>query len=163
CIVDVIAETGDVRRAKVACRDPAKAWACDLLARAPVDLRPPHLIRVVLETKRSILIERVPEQSLVAYAQSAEHLRALVELAPPLLARGELLGIFILAASLPSRPFGAADVRFAEELARVAALSIENARLDGAARAAVQAREDVLGVVGHDLRNLVGTVLLHAS
>ena len=48
------------------------------------------------------------------------------------------------------------DLRLAEELAQRAALAVENARLYRAAQRAIQARDDVLGIVAHDLRNPLG-------
>ena len=79
-------------------------------------------------------------------------------MAVPLIARGKLLGAFALLSS--SQPFDAADVHLAQEIARRAAIAVENARLYRAAQRAVQARDDVLGVVVHDLRNPLGTILM---
>ena len=44
-----------------------------------------------------------------------------------------------------------------------AALSIENARLYRAANRAVQVRDDVLGIVAHDLRNPLNSIVLQAA
>jgi signal transduction histidine kinase len=56
-----------------------------------------------------------------------------------------------------------ADLQLAEELARRAAVSVENARLYHAARRATQARDDVLVIVAHDLRNPLNTILVQAN
>jgi signal transduction histidine kinase len=42
-------------------------------------------------------------------------------------------------------------------------LLIENARLHRTAQQAIRARDDVLGIVAHDLRNPLGTIVLEAS
>jgi signal transduction histidine kinase len=76
----------------------------------------------------------------------------------PLLARSRLLGALVLASSHPSRRYRPQDFRLAQELAHRAALAIENARLYQAAQRAIQAREEVLSIVAHDLRNPI-----HAS
>ncbi len=55
------------------------------------------------------------------------------------------------------------DLRLAEELADRASLWIDNARLYFVAQGAIRARDDVLGVVAHDLRNPLNTVALCAS
>jgi signal transduction histidine kinase len=81
----------------------------------------------------------------------------------PLLAHGQLIGAFALVASSGSRRFDLADLRLAQELARRAALAIESARLYAAARRAIQARDDVLGVVAHDLRNPLNAIHLQAE
>jgi signal transduction histidine kinase len=47
-----------------------------------------------------------------------------------------------------------------EELARRASQAIESARLYHAAQQATRARDEMLGVVAHDLRNPLGTVIL---
>jgi signal transduction histidine kinase len=83
-------------------------------------------------------------------------------IAVPLLAHGKLVGVIVLLSSSPGRLYRAADVRLAEELARRAAFAIENARLFGEAQRAVKAREDVLAIVSHDLKNPVATIRLVA-
>jgi signal transduction histidine kinase len=57
----------------------------------------------------------------------------------------------------------AADVRLAEEIGRRAALALENAQLYRAAQHAKQVRDEVLGIVAHDLRNPLGNVLMQAE
>jgi signal transduction histidine kinase len=80
----------------------------------------------------------------------------------PLLVRGRLLGAMALVASRAARRYDQNDLRLSEELATRAALSIENARLYRAAQRATQARDDVMGMVAHDLRNPLGVILMQA-
>jgi PAS domain S-box-containing protein len=168
CIVDVV-EDDRVVRLRVASRDPAKAWISEALTRVQLDRSRPYLLRSVLETRRSVLLQRPTAEELASLSQSEEHLRALrgadigSMVAVPLLAHGKVLGAIAFVASTGSRVYGTADVRLAEELAHRAALSIENARLYRAARRATQARDDVLGIVAHDLRNPLHTILLEAA
>ena len=54
--------------------------------------------------------------------------------------------------------FDGDDLGFAEHLARLAALSLDNARLHDTVRAGLRARDELLGVVSHDLRNPVAAV-----
>ena len=63
----------------------------------------------------------------------------------------------------PSREYGPADIPLAKEIAHRAALAIENARLYREAGRALEARDDILGVVAHDLRNPLGTILMQAA
>jgi signal transduction histidine kinase len=48
----------------------------------------------------------------------------------------------------------------AEELARRAGLAVENARLFREAQAATGARDEMLGIVAHDLRNPLNTIMM---
>jgi signal transduction histidine kinase len=76
--------------------------------------------------------------------------------------RGEILGrVTVLAdATAASEP---ADTELADDLARRAAIALENARLHDRARRALQARDDTLGVVAHDLYNPVNAVRMLAG
>lgn len=169
CIVDIIEDDASVRRLNVASRDPRKANVCDVLKRRPIDRNRPYLLREVLAHGQSVLMERPSPETIAAFSQNEEHLQALKALdirsliGVPLIARGRLLGAIALVSSAPDRTFGPADVRLAEELARRAALSIDNARLYREARMAARARDEVLGIVAHDLRNPLNAILLQTQ
>lgn len=169
CIVDIADEPGEIRRIEVATRDPLLANACSRLKEWPLDRSRPHLSRAALETKHSQLIPQVSDQWLQSLAQDDEHLEILRTLAPrsvvsvPLLGRDMVFGVLVLISSRTRRTYDAIDVRFAEELGRRAASSIENARLYRRAQQAIKARDDVLAIVAHDLRNPLATVRLQAQ
>jgi len=74
----------------------------------------------------------------------------------PLVARGQLLGVMALYRQQGS--YGNNDLFLAEELARRAALAVDNARLYDQVNAGIQARDDMIGIVSHDLRNPVNAV-----
>jgi PAS domain S-box-containing protein len=74
----------------------------------------------------------------------------------PLVARGQLLGVMALYRENGS--YQNNDLFLAEELARRAALAIDNARLYDQVNAGIQARDDMIGIVSHDLRNPVNAV-----
>jgi signal transduction histidine kinase len=75
-------------------------------------------------------------------------------MAVPLLVKGALVGAITLAAS-PSRRYTPDDLDLAEELARRAALSVENARLFRGAKEALQARDEFLSIAAHEIRGPV--------
>jgi len=75
-----------------------------------------------------------------------------------LVARGEAIGTLTLMAVDAARRYDASDVLLAENFAGRAALAIDNARLYGDAQRATRARDDVLGVVSHDLRNPLSAI-----
>jgi PAS domain S-box-containing protein len=168
CIVDVIGEDCRIRRLKVISRDLSKAWVCGLFAQVPFDRSYPYLVRSVVESQRPVLIDSITPDAIVSFSENAEDLRALRAadfqsvVAVPLLAHGKLVGVIALVSSSPSRRYGPADIRMAEELALRAALTIENARLFGEARRAVKTRENVLAIVSHDLKNPLSTINLVA-
>lgn len=169
CIIDVIAEDGRVIRQAVTCRDPRKKEVCDVLSTVSLDRSRPHLMQAVLSEQRPVLIKNPSDAHIASLAQGEEHLAALRAaeirsmVGVPLVARGGLLGAMALLSSSSSHLYDTADVRLAEELARRAALAIENARLYRAAQQATRTRDDVLGVVAHDLRNPLQGILIRAS
>jgi PAS domain S-box-containing protein len=168
CIVYIVDDDGEVRRVKAVARSPSQEWICEVLMQRPIARRA-HAIWSELEAHRSVLLERVSPELIASLAQDEVHLRALRAMDPrssvvvPLLARGKLVGAMVFVSLAPSRAYAPADVRFAERIGERAALAIENARLYAEARRAIKARDDVLGVVAHDLRNPLGSILLQAE
>jgi signal transduction histidine kinase len=71
----------------------------------------------------------------------------------PMRARGRTLGVLTLAATAPARGFRAEDLRLAEDVARSAAVALDNARLFGLARAETRCREQALAAVSHEMRS----------
>ncbi len=167
CVIDMLEPDERMRRLTVAHADPAMAPVCERLAALSLERR--HtLASSAIETKRPQRIDDMGPELWAAVAQDAEHLAILRELnlrsaiVVPLLSHGEVLGAFVSASRRPGR-YDAHDVDFATELARRAASAIENARLYESARRATQARDEVLGVVAHDVRAPLSTVHLAAT
>ena len=77
--------------------------------------------------------------------------------------RDQLLGALVVASCRPERRYSAADLRLLEEVGRRAALALENARLYRIAERAIEARDDMLGIVAHDLRNPLDTIRMQAT
>jgi signal transduction histidine kinase len=84
-------------------------------------------------------------------------------IAVPLVARGESLGALYLFVASSRQSYGDEDRDVAADLARRAALAVDNARLYQQAQQATRARDDVLGIVSHDLRNPLHTIQLSSS
>ena len=81
----------------------------------------------------------------------------------PLHLRGQSVGALVLAVLGEGRRYGPSDLRFAQELARRASIAIDNVRLLAEAQESVRAREDLLAIVSHDLRNPLGVVLASSA
>jgi len=80
----------------------------------------------------------------------------------PLVVRGRTLGSMTLLATGGRRRWDEADVALAEDLGQRAGFAIENARLYLTAQQAAQARDEILGVVSHDLRNPLSAISMCA-
>jgi PAS domain S-box-containing protein len=165
CIVDLFDGDGGVRTAS-AHVDPGKAARLrELRDRYPVDpaaLRGPFAAAVA--ERKSKVVGDLSDDVRTAMAQDPAH-RALLDglefrsaLYVPLLQDGQALGMMTFASATHRNV--ADDVPSVEELARRAALAVENARLYEAARQATRGRDEVLAVVSHDMRNPLHTILL---
>ncbi|MFL5381796.1 MAG: GAF domain-containing protein [Longimicrobiaceae bacterium] len=123
----------------------------------------------VLRTGKSLLVREIDRAWIDRLERAAEHTEVVHALAPrslvvaPLRSRGAVLGTLSFVRGEGRPPFDEADCDLAEELGRRAALAVENARLYDAARSATRARDEMLGVVSHDLRNPIHTVHMSAS
>lgn len=168
CAIDVRADGGSLQRLVSAHQDPSRSARLQELHPESAS-GPEHGTMHVLRTGQSELIGRVSEDTLAEIATDAEAARQLRELGirsilwVPLPAGGQVLGVLTLALAGEDDPYDLRDVALAEELARRAAVAIDNARLYSASQSAIRARDEVLGVVSHDLRNPLGTIATTAD
>lgn len=166
CMIDLLGQDG-IERLTCAHAAPEKAWLAEALANVHIDRTTPHPICVALSERRPYLCSDVGEGDLRRIAQSPHHLELLHALAPrslialPLFVRDELLGAMLLWSTRP-RHYDEQTLPFAEELGRRMGLALENARLYRALEQAIRARDDVLGIVAHDLRSPLGAIQMAA-
>ena len=147
CIVDVLDEAGEVRRVAVAHPDPEKQEVARTLHRQ-YPPRAGDLIGAprVIRTGRPEMVFDVPDDALASSAHDQAHLQLLRSLGVrayvivPMVARGRVLGAMTFVTAETGRRFGDIDVVMAEDLARRAAMAVDNARLH---RESVEAREAV--------------------
>jgi signal transduction histidine kinase len=122
-------------------------------------------LATVLETGEAVLIENV-EQDWRGGAGVLDRIRSLAGrslMIVPLLVGDEMLGVLTFGSTRTDRFYHAQDLTLARELARSASLAMDNARLYRKAEQAIAARDVILGVVSHDLRNPVNRVRLAAE
>ena len=169
CIVDIVEADGSLRRVDVTHADPAMAPVASVLRDLSNEKRVSALTRRAVDTGLPVVIEHVDDDVLRELAPTPEHFTALRALqsraviAVPLVARANTLGAVAFVATNPARHYGDEDRTLAVELARRAALAMDNARLYTAAQAATRARDDVLAIVSHDLRNPIHTISMSAA
>jgi signal transduction histidine kinase len=119
----------------------------------------------VIETGESLLIEDV-ERDWSGGASTLERIRRLDGrslMIVPLTGGDGTLGVLTFGSTRTDRFYHSTDLSLARELARSAGLALDNARLYRRAELAIAARDEVLGIVSHDLRNPVNRVRLAAE
>jgi predicted ATPase/signal transduction histidine kinase/tRNA A-37 threonylcarbamoyl transferase component Bud32 len=158
CVIDVVAD-GAIRRLAWAHSDPTKEPLLEQLQqRFPPRLDGPIPTAQAIRSGKPILASEVPDALLRDECESDEHaalIRALgtqTGLAVPLLVRGRAIGALSLGSAKPGRPFGQTDLELVQELARRAAISIDNARHYRESQEAVGLRDEFLTVASHELR-----------
>ncbi|RKH89219.1 PAS domain S-box protein [Corallococcus sp. AB045] len=168
CVVACLDANGRIQRVEHTAADAgteARLRALDA-EYGPELLLPAALIASVRRTGRPVLLPEAPPGMLDAATLDAGHREQLRQLAPrsalilPLRSRERNLGVILLATSSAGRRYGAREQAQAEELARRAALAIENAGLYERAEQAIRMREEVLRIVAHDLRTPLNVIQL---
>jgi signal transduction histidine kinase len=159
-VVDIAeAEGGGLRRVAVAHRNPEdEALYAPTLGTVRREV-PEALVRIMQAAEPALVGSASGLYSYITGESDGDN-RTLVFL--PLVSRGQTIGI-AAAISAENRPFKLEDLPLFAELARRASLSIDNARLYLESQQAVRAREEVLAIVSHDLRNPLSAVSLGAS
>ncbi len=168
CIVDVLEEDGSVKRVEAAFANPNREThlKAELMRVAPRPNADTPQARVLASGEP---IHLPAAESVESVATDHEYgrvmrmigLRSL--LVVPLASRGRVLGTLTLAFCESERRYSPSDLAFAGEVARRVALALDNAQLYRCMQQAVQARERLLAVVSHDLRNPLTAILMMAS
>ena len=148
CVVDILAEDGSLERLAVAHSNPKKVvLAYELQERYPPDPDAPRGVHHVLRTGEPEMMEEIPEQMLDEATRDEEQRQMLNELGlrsyvvVPLVARGRTLGAISLITAESGRRYGETDLKLAQELARRAALAVDNAWLYEAAHKEIAERQ----------------------
>jgi len=137
CTIDIVSPEGEIERLAVAHQDPEKVrWAYELQDRYPPDPDAPTGVPHVLRTGEPEFFPTLPEELLDQAIGDDEELRRIIDelglkstICVPLTARGRTLGAVTLIAAETHPPYTAADLELAIELARRAAVAVDNARL----------------------------------
>ncbi|HVL15219.1 MAG TPA: PAS domain-containing protein [Gemmata sp.] len=131
-----LTEHGELRRLAVAHVDPEKvAWAREVALRYPPRLDDSHGVGAVIRSGEPVLAAELTDAILATAARDEQHLAMLRQVGMrsamivPLGARARTLGAMTFVAAESGRRYTPDDLAVAVELARRAALAVDNARL----------------------------------
>jgi PAS domain S-box-containing protein len=166
CIVDVLEPDGTLRRIDVAhpdirAIDPVRER---LATRAPGD-GGPQLINGVIQTGVSRVVVNASREQAADLVEADLAYRVLGRsmICAPLNARGQTLGTITVISASNAAGYFPADVTLVEELARRAALAVDNARLYEAALHASEAKSEFLAMMSHELRTPLNAIMGYAD
>jgi PAS domain S-box-containing protein len=149
CVVHLVREDGSISQLAVAHVDPERvAWARWLQEQYPADLDNNQGVVRVARTGLPEIFPEITDEMLVAAARDPEHLAILrlvgftSAMVIPMIARERSVGVITFVAAESRYHYDERDLELKQELARRAALAVDNARLYDAERAArLQAEE----------------------
>jgi signal transduction histidine kinase/GAF domain-containing protein len=149
CAIDMVGEEGEIVRLAVAHQDPEKVrWAYELQERYPPKPDQPHGVPQVLRSGEAEFFAEIPDEVLEEAIGGDDELREIVDqlglrstICVPLATRGRTLGALTLIAAETHATYTDADLQLAQELARRAAVAVDNARLYGEAEKGANAAQ----------------------
>jgi PAS domain S-box-containing protein len=135
CVIDLRDEDGAIRDVAVAAAEQEIARELERLrTRYPLDPSGEHPVAHVIADGQPVLLARMTDTLLNSFAQGSEHARFMIDhgyhsaIVAPLLARERTLGALSVLRLGEGSPYGEQEMQLVCELARRAALAIDNAR-----------------------------------
>ncbi|HMI84519.1 MAG TPA: ATP-binding protein [Polyangiaceae bacterium] len=162
--IDEVREDGRIERIVVATADAGGQDLADQLRHFALASDPQTPQAEVLRTGKSVLHEdfQIFAHDLTRPPRLEDHgVPALMTV--PLSARGRQLGVLTFVRGKSGHRYSQTDLALAEEIGRRAAIAMDNARLYEKAQRANEARENLLAMVSHDLRNPLTAIVMNSS
>ncbi len=151
CVIDLRDGEGAISELAAASADPELARHLEgLRSQFPLDPGGAHPVARVIRSGEAQLLPEMSRQSLHSFAQGSEHARFMIAngyrsaIVAPLTARGRTLGALSTLRIGGSQPYEHEDFELVCELARRAALAIDNAQLFRDVQSVEQRLEAVL-------------------
>ena len=136
CVIDLRGDDGAITEVAVAAADEEVARGLrEMRANHPIHPDSAHPVAKVLRSGDPELLAALSAEDLRDYAQGSDHERFMLQahyrsaVVAPLAARGRTLGTLSVIRLDSDEPYGQVDLDLVAELARRAALAIDNARL----------------------------------
>ncbi|HEX5415313.1 MAG TPA: PAS domain S-box protein, partial [Chloroflexota bacterium] len=160
CVAYIAVDDGSSPRLTVAHADPAvEAQLRAFLDRFPLSTSSAPELDRLLRSEEAVFQSEVTDADIAAYVVDQDDFAAYLRriglrsaMFVPMTARLQVLGALIFVSGGAERRYTEEDLTLAKDLARRAALAVDNARLYRQAKDAVLARDIVLASVSHDLR-----------
>lgn len=170
CIVYAQQPAGTIERVAVIHRDPeVEAQLQALNARDSIDPAGPNPVATVPRTGKPdvvlalSIVDAQARTDSTQQRQATDILRPQAYIVMPLIARGHTLGAISFVMAESGRAYTEDDVTFIEEIARRAALALDNAQLYQQAQNALRVREQFLSVAAHELKTPLTTLIGQAQ
>ncbi len=169
CSIDLVDESGVLRRLALAHVDPAKVELAErFIDRYPENAESDYSVARVLATGQPVMMSTLPDELIAARVKDARHLNAIRQLRitsfmrVPLCARDQTFGVLTFVSAESGRHYHAADLRLAQEVAARAAIAVDNARAYAEVRRADHMKDEFLATLSHELRTPLNALLGYA-
>ena len=129
------------------------------LGMRPLD-RLPEGARAAIKTGRPQRRNQMDGMSDSDFSDILGQIGAVSTIFAPLILHGSVIGVLRLSMAESGRMYTDGDIALAQDIARHVTLAIERATLYRDAQTAIRARDNLIGIVSHDLRNYLSTICM---